>query len=242
MLGGLIRKVFQTGAVPSADEAQAIDRVVAATDARLALLPGFRKALLPGVRISRDYVASLVRDWPAPMALSLLSFTLDRRIGLFFSSPASLRAALARSESLLAFFHTPSLGDEAVALLVMQRTDTQRYGLESHNGELRGDVPQVVVSFDHQRVVLPAASWDALRAQAVLRGQDMIAHVIARRLSLLTQERSELESELTRIRLRLASLAHPEALLIDAMPADDPLPHDQAGLLARQAAAQTRLT
>jgi hypothetical protein len=80
-----------------------------------------------------------------------------------------------------------------------------------------------------------------LREQATLRGLDVMTNVIARRLALLSKERSDLDSELTRIRLRLAALAHPDSLLIDAMPDNDPLPRDREALLQRQAAAQERL-
>ncbi|TDR79896.1 hypothetical protein [Paludibacterium purpuratum] len=241
MLSALIHKVFGAASAQSAAEQQAVDRVVAATDARLSLLPGFRKALLPGIRISRDYAASLVRDLPDPLELSLLAFTLDRRLGLFFSSPASLLAMLMRCETLQDFFHTPSQGDEALALLLMQRTDTQRYGLANRDGEIRSDVAQIVVSFDHHRMMMPCPSIDALRQRATDRGLDVITRVIARRLELLAKERSDLESELTRIRLRLTALVRPDAVLIDAMPADDSLPQDREGLLRRQSSAQERL-
>ncbi|BEV71491.1 MULTISPECIES: hypothetical protein [unclassified Paludibacterium] len=241
MFGNLIRRVFGSSASASAEELATIERMVAATDARLALLPGYRKALLPGVRVCRDYAAELVRDLPDPLELSLLSFTLDRRLGLFFSSPASLLGMLMRSDALQAFFASPSQGDQALALLLMQRRDSQRYGMATLNGEVRSDVAQTVVSFDHHRMVLPCPSVEVLRASTAERALEVIAGLVAQRLALLAKERSDLESELTRIRLRLTALSHPESLLIDALPDDDPLPRDRAGLLQRQEAAQCRL-
>jgi len=218
-----------------------LDRIVASTDPRLSLLPGYRKALVPGVRTSLDYVAGLSSALSESLDLSLLSFTLDRRLGLFFSSPASLLALLRRSEPLQSFFLSASNGEQAYALLIMQRTDTQRYGLADEPGGLRADVAQTVVSFDHHRVVLPCMSMADLQQEVRQRGIDVLARVIAIRLEHLNQERQALESERLRIKLRLSALAHPESPVIDAMQDDGNLPTGKDALEARQLALQGRL-
>lgn len=242
MLVGWIRKVL--GRVPAHDAqevSQVLDRVVASTDPRLSLLPGYRKVLTPGIRASLDYVARLSAALPEPLDLSRLSFTLDRRLGLFFSSPASLLALLRRSDPLRSFFLSASNGEQAYALLLMRRTDAHRFGMSNEKGALRADVAQTVVSFDHHRVVLPCPSMQALCEQVRQRGIDVLSRVIAVRIEHLNQERQDLDSELMRIRLRLSALAHPESLVIDAMQADDSLPAGKAELEARQSALQHRL-
>jgi hypothetical protein len=241
MLAGWIRKVLGGASAHDKEVSAILDRVVASTDPRLSLLPGYRRTLTPGVRIALEYVADLSSELPELLDLSLLSFTLDRRLGLFFSSPMSLLALLRRSEPLHSFFLSATNGDMAYALLIMQRTDSQRYGLSNEQGALRADVAQTVVSFDHHRVVLPCASIDALQEQVRQRGIDVLARVIAVRLEHLNHERLDLEGELLRIRLRLSALEHPESLVIDAIQGDESLPTDKSELVARQAALQHRL-
>lgn len=241
MLAEWIRGILGGSSAQDEGLSAVLDHVVASTDPRLSLLPGYRKTLLPGVRATLEHVAGLSSSLPESLDLSLLAFTLDRRLGLFFSSPASLLALLKRSEPLRSFFLSASNGEQAYALLLMLRTDTQRYGLSDERGELRADVAQTVVSFDHHRVVLPCISMDALREQVRQRGVDVLARVIAVRLENLNQERQTLDSELMRIRLRLSALAHPESLVIDAMQGEDTLPSSKAELEARQAALQHRL-
>jgi hypothetical protein len=241
MLGDLIRRFFSAGPGGSDILPQTIDRLVAATDSRLSLLPGYRKVLAPGMRTSLAYVQSLSQKLPDSLDLSLLSFTLDRRLGLFFSSPSSLLSLLKKNQPLHEFFLAASNGPDAYALLMMQRTDSLRYGMAQQDGELRADVAQTVVSFDQHRLILPCPSMAALRQRSPERGLDVLTRVIARRLALLDRERLALDCELTRISLRLSALSHPQRVLIDAMPVDDSLPKGREALLARQQVLTQRL-
>lgn len=242
MLDELIRRLLRCDGGRAARLDSAVDMVVAQTDARIGLLPGYRKALLPGVRRSIDYVSALSAQLPGCLDLSLRNFTLDRRLGLFFSSPSSLLTLLERSEPLQDFFLAAANGDDAYALLLMQRTDTLRYGMAADDeGEVHSDVAQTVVSFDRHRVILPCQSVELLHQRSVQRGLDVLTQVVGRRLQALSQERSSLELELTRIRLRLSALTNPDAHLIDALPGDDALPQDAAGLAARRDLLQQRL-
>lgn len=241
MLGDLIRRLFGASPGVKDDLPGIIDRVVAATDSRLALLPGYRKALTPGMRTTLAYVEALSQKLPDALELSLLSFTLDRRLGLFFSSPSSLLCLLQKNQSLQTFFQSASNGDDAYALLMMQRTDSMRYGVASQDGEIRSDVEQTVVSFDHHRLLMPCPSLDVLRQRSPERGLELLTRVIARRLALLDRERVALDYELTRIRLRLIAVSNPGRVMIDAMPADDSLPQEPGALLALQQKCNLRM-
>ena len=218
-----------------------IEQLVAKTDPRLALLPGYACRLLPGVNKSLTYAGSLGHGLGNLMDLSRQAFTLDRRLGLIFSSPASLLAVLRSSEPLRDFFNCASHGDEAYALLVMQRTDTERYGYGQQDGEVCSDLAQTVVSFDHHQIVLPASQVEGLRANVAERAGQLLIQVIARRLESLNRERSDLARDLTKIRMRLAALERPQAVLIDALVDEGSLPTDRPGLLRLQASLQQRL-
>jgi hypothetical protein len=234
MLGELLRRLRGNSAAGEAVLPAAIEQVVAATDPRLALLSGYRGALSPGIRKTLSYAASLAQQLPPVLDLSLAAFTLDTRLGLFFSSPASLLTVLQHTQSIQDHFQSAGNGDDAFALLLMQRSDTLRFGVACQEGEIRGDVAQTVVSFDHHRLILPCPSLDDLLHQCPQRGLDVLTGVIARRLALLDKERGDLECELSRIRMRLSILANPGAQLIDTMQSDDPLPLGREALLSRQ--------
>ena len=207
MLGELLRRL--RGRTSSLDDLlpQTIDQVVSATDTRLALLPGYRRALTPGMRKSLAYVDTLTDLLPDVLDLSLRAFTSDRRIGLFFASPESLLFILKKNQALQDYFESAANGDEAYALLLMQRTDNVRYCVVNQSGEIRSDVAQTVVSFDHHRLLLPSPSMEALRQRSPRRGLEVLTGAIARRLSQLEKERGDIECELTRIRPRLSALA-----------------------------------
>jgi len=241
MLGAMLSRMLGRGQGRDELLPLAIDRVVAATDARLALLPGYRKALTPGMKISLAYVESLTDQFQDDLDLSLRAFTLDRRLGLFFSSPASLLALLRKNQPLQDFFHSASNGEDAYALLLMQRSHSLRFGVANQDGAIISDVAQTVVSFDHHRLMLPCPSREALRLSSPRRGLDLLATVIARRLALLEQERSGAERDLARIRMRLSVLANPGSVLIDAMAPDETLPQGREALLQRQSELQQRL-
>lgn len=228
---------------PETTEALAlVEQAVEGVDRRLRLLPDYRKQLLPGARVARDFLHGLPGQMGAPLELSLAGFTADRRLGLFFSSPASLYAVLSRSHALSLFFSAAANGTEAHALLLMNRTEIQRFGMRCTRGGVETDVAQTVVSFDAHRLVLPCQDRASLLAAMPVRGAAVLIQSMSRRLQRLEHERLELELEETRISMRLAMLAMPGSKMVDALPQDGiDLPSDRAGLLVRQAEVKSRL-
>jgi hypothetical protein len=216
--------------------------LVAVPNPRIALLPGYRTALMPGMRTATGYIRQMLEHLPAPLELSLLSFTLDRRLGLFFSSPVSLLSLLKQDQALLEFFRSPSFGDDVYALLLMERSDSLRFGVVNQGGEIRADVAQTVVSFDHHRLALASPSLDALRERLPGRAMELLLQVVSHRLVLLERERVGLDCELTQVRMRLSALSNPGLVLVDAMPSDEVLPQGREALLARLSVLQQRLS
>ncbi len=207
------------GARPDVDPS-VLEKVVDRTDPRLRLLPGYARALRAGVRQSLTFSAGLGERLDTPLPLSLRSFTTERRLGLFFSSPASLLAVLERSEPLQQFFRSPSLGGEAHALLLMQRSENLRFGCVERNGEVINDVAHTVVSFDHHRIILPCPSRAALLEALPMRGLEVLLAIANRHLVSEEQLRAELEGELMRVEMKLATLPGSGALLAGTLPSD----------------------
>ncbi|GGY06544.1 hypothetical protein [Paludibacterium paludis] len=240
MFGWLAHWLYGTGKRP---DPAVLDKIVDRTDPRLRLLSGYERALGKGAGTSLAFCAALGGRLGEPLPLSLRSFTTDRRLGLFFSSPASLLSALEHSGSLSDFFSSPSLGDEAHALLLMQRTEKQRFGREERNGEVVNDVAQTVVSFDRHRIVLASPSRDALLAALPGRGLEVLLAVASRHLANEGRVKTELESELMHIDMKLATLAHPANSITQGLPSGcRPLPDSRHALEVLRRDTQKRLT
>ena len=194
-----------------------LDKVIEAVEPRLRLLPSYPRVLLRGMARTLDFAEQLTQNLPEPLELSWRGFTTDRRLGMFFSSPASLLDLLHTSAELDEFFARPGNGDSAFCLLIMHRSDNHRLGMTSQNGEVRAEVPQVVVSFDHHRLTLPSISLEQFTPLLAARGVERLTSVIARRLRDKEAKRVALESELLRVDLRLKTLGAPGQLVVDAM-------------------------
>ncbi|WP_434627391.1 hypothetical protein [Chromobacterium sp. CV08] len=221
-----------------------VEQLIDGCDRRLRLLPDYQRALAPGLRVSQDYLSGLLEQLPPLLELSL-PFSRDPRLGLLFSGPASLLQLLDGSGELREFFLSASNGDEAWALLSMQRSETRRFGAALEGGELRSDVAQVVVSFDGHRLMMPSASREALLRQSGAYALDVLCAVIARQLGELERARLQAEAEQTRLQLRRRALRADDCTVIDCGAdgdADgDDLPDTLSGVDARLAELETRL-
>ena len=223
----------------------AIETVIDGCDGRLRLLSGYQQRLLPGIRLTLDYLAGLPWQRIDPLELSLRSFSTDRRLGLLFSSPLSLLLCLKSSAPLQSFFLSASQGDQAWAILSMSRSETVRFGMVEHNGEIRSDVAQQIVSFDQHRLIEPSATPEDLLQSARRRGLAVLVAVIDRRIKLLQQMRLDLQTELEQIQLKLATFGHAGRVVIDATGGNDRkaclLPADAQSLRQREAEIQLQI-
>ncbi|QBJ79137.1 hypothetical protein [Aquitalea sp. USM4] len=247
MLGWLWQKLGldKASQQEKATALHAIEMVIDGCDGRLRLLPAYQQRLLPGVRLTLDYLAGLPWQRIDPLELSLRSFSTDRRLGLLFSSPLSLLLCLKSSESLQSFFLSASQGDQAWAILSMSRSETVRFGMVEHNGEVRSDVAQQIVSFDQHRLIEPSATPEDLQQSARRRGLAVLVEVIDRRIKLLQQMRLDLQTELEKIQLKLATFGHAGRVIIDATGGTDNMaslsPEDAESLRQREAELQQQL-
>ncbi|QEL55281.1 hypothetical protein [Chromobacterium paludis] len=234
MLDQLLRKLGWDGQSRQRARllAAQIEQLIDLCDKRLRLLPGYQDALAPGMRTAQDYLSSLMTQLPPVLDLSLASFARDPRLGLLFAGPASLLELLENSDKLRAFFLSASNGDEAWALLTMQRSETRRFGVSMENGELRSDVAQIVVSFDGHRLMMPSPSLEDFLRRSGAHALDVLVSVIARRLELLEQTRQQLESEQARLQLRRMALQSEGCTVVDGQSGAD-LPDTLSAVNAR---------
>ncbi len=151
------------------DVETAVEQLVTEVEPRIKLLPDGRRKLRRGVRRTLQYMHDMCEHLPDSLDLSLPGYSLDRRVGLLFSSPQSLSDILAGSQSLHEYFSQPSSADTVQLMLSMQPSESHRLGsVLLPDGSIRKDVPQTVLSFDRHRFVAAGGT----REEAIRKGRE----------------------------------------------------------------------
>ncbi|MEQ6290672.1 hypothetical protein ACFPAG_08620 [Vogesella sp. GCM10023246] len=206
----------------------AVEMLVEQVEPRLRLLPDGRRKLRRGVKRTLQYMHELCETLPESLDLSLPGYSLDRRVGLLFSSPQSLSDILAGSESLHDYFARPSSADTVQLMLSMQPSETHRLGsMLMPDGSIRKDVPQTILSFDRHRFIAAGSTRD----EAVRKGRE---HAYAVWCASLGQGMQELEArrrllEIERQALQLQLKTGAGVLNAEALNLSGVLTREQAG-------------
>ena len=111
------------GRYPDSLVQEAIERAVDGTDARLRVLPGYRKHLRAPVIHAIDHVVALVDAISAPLVADRREYSAEPRLAAVFASAAAMLDMFGRDSALGAFLTTPEgAGAESVtALLLAER-------------------------------------------------------------------------------------------------------------------------
>ena len=125
----------------------AIERAVEGTDARLRLLPGYRKRLRVPVIQAIDQVVALVDTIPAPLVAGRRGHGEDPRLAAVFSSAEDMLRTFGRDPALTAFLAAPEGADaeRVTCLLLAERVERNILGMDLVGDQVRRDVPQVAV-------------------------------------------------------------------------------------------------
>lgn len=185
LFSGVAARLFGATAPADADQAivaETIEAIVEAVDPRIRAERKYRAKLEPGVRRTLAQMRTIAQQLPTPIALSPASWQGEPLVRAGFARPEDVRALLGRSRELYRFFDKAPGCDEAHALLVMRREERKVLAPALIDGQLRRDVPQVAVSFEHQRLHAPAADAVACRRE--------VGAGLFRRLAALAVERS----------------------------------------------------
>jgi len=185
----------------------AIERAVDGTDARLRLLPGYRKHLRAPVIHAIDHVIPLVNNLPAPVPAGPKEFAADPRLGALYAGPADLLDHFSRDHSLAAYLSTPEGqgADRVTALVLARRSERTILGIDLSGETLRRDVPQVTVSFGDQNVVDPRDSEAEARRQLKRRAFDHLLTLALARIGEVRVERADLMRQRDLLRSKLAA-------------------------------------
>ena len=186
----------------------AIERAVDGTDARLRLLPGYRKRLRAPVIHAIDQVIPLVNNLQAPVPAGPSEFAADPTLSALYASAADMLDHFSRDRSLTQYLTTSqgSGAERVTALLLAERSERTILGIDLAGELLRRDVPQVVVSFDDHNVVDPRPSEAEARRQLKRRAFDHLLFLALTRLGEVREERADLARQRDLLRGKLAAL------------------------------------
>ena len=186
----------------------AIERAVDGTDARLRLLPGYRKRLREPVIHAIDHVVALIDALPAPLAAGRGDFSADPHMAALFVSAAQMLEVFSRDRDLNAFMKQASVATERVtALLMAERVEKNVLGVDQVDGQLRRDVAQVTVSFRKHRLMEVAENEAECRRLLKRRAFDHLLALALARIVEVRDERADLVRQRDVLRHKLATLA-----------------------------------
>jgi len=178
------------GRYPESLIEMATERAIDLTDARLRLVPGYRKRLRQPVIHAIDQVIALVDAIPAPLAASRDGYRDDFRLAALFASGEEMLQILGRDKGLrdcLASAEGPGAG-RVISLLVARREERNILGMDLVGDQVRRDVAQVSVSFAAHRLLEPNESEPECRRFLKRRAFD---HVLVLALAEITEARVE---------------------------------------------------
>ena len=172
----------------------AIERAVEGTDARLRLLPGYRKRLRVPVIHAIDQVVVLVDAIPAPLVAGRREHGEDPRLAAVFSSAADMLHIFGRDAALTAFLAAPEgAGAERVTcLLLAERVERNILGMDLVGDQVRRDVPQVAVSFIGHRLLDPRVDEAEMHRALQRRAFDHLLVLALTRIAEVRVEREDL--------------------------------------------------
>ena len=155
--------------------AEAVARVIDATDPRLRLLDGVRERLCPAVTHALAYADQVAAALPPCVDTSPDNWSAIPVLRAFFVRPVDVATTLRDSHDLQDFLASPagSALDRVCCVVAATRSEQTVLGTALDGDILRQDVEQKTVSFRHFRLFGFAATEEALRqriADTVLEG------------------------------------------------------------------------
>lgn len=186
----------------------AIERAVEGTDARLKLLPGYRKRLRDPVIHAIEQVVALVDAVPTPLLAGRREHGGDPRLAAIFSSAADMLQIFGRDPALTAFLATPEgvAAERVTCLLLVERVARNILGMDLVGDQMRRDVPQVAVSFSGHRLLDPRAGEVEMRRALERRAFDHLLALALNRIAEVRVEREDLIRQRDLLRRKHAAM------------------------------------
>lgn len=195
----------------------AVARVIGSIDPRLQFLDDAAARLCPAVTHALEYADQVVACIPPRVEMTPLDWSRSPVLRAVFARPVEVAETLTASVDLQDFLASPAAAglDRIFCMVAATRVEQNVLGVALDGGQLRQDVPQTTVSFQHFRLFAFAADEAALFRrihELVLEGLVMAAlqniaahqrqsdklsfdhHLLQNRLSLLERSRPGLDA------------------------------------------------
>ena len=182
----------------------AIERALDATDPRMRILPGYRKALRSAVIHAIDHVIALVDALPAAVLATPQSREASSSLAALFTSAPRMNELLLADNNLRTFLAAAQPAPAQVyGLLVVQRNEKTGFGYALVDDQLLNDVQQTQVSFDEHRLLDLAESENENRRLLKHRAYDYLLSVALRQVTEQRDEREKLSQQRSLLRCKL---------------------------------------
>jgi hypothetical protein len=182
-----------------------IDRMVAASDRRIAHIRGYRESLRRPVVSALEEVRAMIEVIPGPTEVSPRAWSRDDTVRTLFARGEDA-AFFGDDPGVDAFFAGRPHGD-CFALLALKQVERRVLANAMHGDSVHAEVARTTVSFTEPQVLAPAADEASARSELALRAMESLALRALERIGSQRVERHLLEKErsLLQAQLKLAA-------------------------------------
>jgi len=180
-----------------------VERLVAATDKRLAHVPDHRDALRGPIVSARERLAEMIARIPGPVEVSPEAWSRDERLRPLFAHAADAAMAYSEDEGVRAYFAMHPASD-CLGMLALQQSERRVLGTVQYGDSMQAEVARTTVSFSEPQVLAPAADEISVRNELVMRALEYLALRALERVGATRAEKRELEKERALLRAKLA--------------------------------------
>jgi hypothetical protein len=171
-----------------------IDRIVAATDKRLALVKGYREKLREPVAQAFRELHPKIQAIPGPTEVSAQGWRGDDTVRSLFAHADDAAAAFSNEGNVHDFFALHPAGD-CFALLALLTVERRVLAPALQGETLQTEVARTTVSFTEPQVLAPSADESAVREALVARAIEYLALRALQRVGAMRTQKRELEQE-----------------------------------------------
>jgi hypothetical protein len=170
-----------------------IDRLVAATDRRLAQVDGFRGKLRTPVLEARERLGAMIGAIPGPFEVSAQSWSAIPGLKPLFARAEDAPASWSNDAGVQRYFERHPQSDCLAMLGLLQ---TERRVLSSvQQGDIQVEVARTTVSYSQPQVLAPAGDEAAARNELALRALEYLAMRAMEEVGAIRAHKRELERE-----------------------------------------------
>jgi len=183
-----------------------VDRIIAATDPRLAHLKESRRRLRAPVAEARTRFAEMVDRIPGPMEVGAAAWSSEPLLRPLFAQAADAAKVFNDDPDARAFLEAHPASDAFGMLGLKQEERRVLATVQQGSGMLQAEVARTTVSFGEPRILALATNADEVRPELVARCLEFLALRALEHVGSAKLQRRELEKErsLLQAELRLA--------------------------------------